>query len=212
MNVIFDTSLVLYLPLYELNGSSFVSRDAYGHSGMATGAQWRPCGRYFDGSDDYIDFGYNMNLDITDAITLESWFNSAGLGTHSYIVMRCKDDGNTAQYGLGLSDYGKPFVYIENTSWWLSAPALNSGQWYHLVATFHSPDWKIYLNGVLIDSQSSARTLTSQDYRTTIGCRDHWGGQATFFDGLLGEVRVYRWALSPLEIQRNYLATKWRYQ
>ena len=40
-----DPSLVLYLPLYELDGSSFRSRDAYGHLATVTGALWTPQGR-----------------------------------------------------------------------------------------------------------------------------------------------------------------------
>lgn len=35
---------------------------------------------------------------------------------------------------------------------------------------------------------------------------------AQFFDGKIGEFRVYSRALTPPEIQRNYLVTKWRYQ
>jgi len=31
------------------------------------------------------------------------------------------------------------------------------------------------------------------------------------FDGRIGEVRLYNRALTPLEIENNYLATKWRY-
>ena len=32
------------------------------------------------------------------------------------------------------------------------------------------------------------------------------------FDGLIGEVRIYKRALTPLEVQHNYLATKGRYR
>ena len=54
MNFIFDPSLVLYLPLYQLDGASFVSKDAHGHLCSVTGALWRPNGRWFDGTDDTI--------------------------------------------------------------------------------------------------------------------------------------------------------------
>ena len=54
MNFIFDPSLVLYLPLHQRDGSSFMSKDAYGHVCTVTGAVWTPEGRLFDGVDDYI--------------------------------------------------------------------------------------------------------------------------------------------------------------
>ena len=49
-----DPSLVLYLPLYQLDGASFMSRDAYGHLGVNYGSTWTPQGRSFDGVDDYV--------------------------------------------------------------------------------------------------------------------------------------------------------------
>jgi len=55
MNFVFDPSLELYLPLYELDGSSFMSKDACGHICLVTGALWGSQGRTFDGGDDYID-------------------------------------------------------------------------------------------------------------------------------------------------------------
>ena len=38
-----------------------------------------------------------------------------------------------------------------------------------------------------------------------------WANRNYYFKGLIGDVRVYNRALTPLEIQRIYLATKWRY-
>jgi len=212
MDCIFDPGLVLYLPLFELDGSSFPSRDTYGHLCTVTGAVQRPAGRWFDGTDDHINLGYNSRLDITGALTISAWINSAGGGTYSYILVRNAGDSNTSQYGLGLTNAEKPYVYIENTAWWPNSPTLISGRWYHLVFTFQSPDWKIYLNGNLAITQSVAKTLTSQNYRTLVGARDNWGGQSTFYDGMIGEILVYRRALAAQEIQRDYLMTKWRYQ
>jgi len=48
---IFDPSLVLYLPLYQLDGWAFMSRDAYGHLCSVTGAKWTPQGRDLDEQD-----------------------------------------------------------------------------------------------------------------------------------------------------------------
>src|SRR3990167_5915362 len=50
-----DPSLVLYLPLWKKDGSSFMSDDAYGHLATVTGATWGSQGRTFDGVDDLIE-------------------------------------------------------------------------------------------------------------------------------------------------------------
>lgn len=64
-----DPYLKLYLPLYELDGSSFMSKDAYGHLCTVTGALWRPNGRWFDKTSDIITCG-----NIGTARTLCFWF------------------------------------------------------------------------------------------------------------------------------------------
>src|SRR3990172_13167350 len=71
---IYDPSLVFYVPLYELDGTTFQSKDAYGHLCTVTGALWRPQGRDFDGTDDVISAPDHNALDITGTVTLISWF------------------------------------------------------------------------------------------------------------------------------------------
>ena len=76
MDFIFDPSLVLYLPLYELDGASFMSKDAYGHLCTVTGATWTPRGRSFDGTDDHIALpqaAYQVAGDGDD-LTILIWY------------------------------------------------------------------------------------------------------------------------------------------
>lgn len=68
-----DSSLVLYLPLYELQGTSFLSKDTYGHTCTVTGTTLTPTGRSFDGIDDNIEIAAHSALDIVDDITIEAW-------------------------------------------------------------------------------------------------------------------------------------------
>ena len=80
MNFVFDPSLVLYLPLYEMDGASFASRDAYGHRCTVTGALWRPNGRYFDAVNDGINCGTGSNLNLgntMDKYTMTAWIKTS---------------------------------------------------------------------------------------------------------------------------------------
>ena len=207
VDFIFDPSLVLYLPLYQLDGASFMSRDGYGHLCTVTGALWTPRGRSFDGSDDYIDCGNNESLDITDAITIEVWVNLNGDSTHREIIfkdyniirMRVQDNNkiiNYATYG------GTP-----GTEEWTSI--LGTTEWYYIAYTYDGSFARIFLNAQL-DMTPVART---GDLSTTAGAlRIGWYASVANFNGLISEVRIYNRALTPLEIQHNYLATKWRYR
>ncbi len=54
MDKVLDPALLLYLPLYRLNGGAFASLDGLGHRCLATGGETRPQGRWFDGMDDLL--------------------------------------------------------------------------------------------------------------------------------------------------------------
>ena len=88
MDFIFDPSLALYLPLYELDGASFMSKDAYGHSCTAIGALWRPNGRWLDGINDYINCGADTSFDISGTMTLEVWMKRTSAGVWGYEIAR----------------------------------------------------------------------------------------------------------------------------
>ena len=215
MDFIFDPSLVLYLPLYKLGGASFLSRDKHGHLCSVTGAIWTPRGRSFDGSDDLIDCGAGTSLDITNTITLEAWvkLSSTPAGHHSVIGKwkvatdeRCywlDMDKGANNWRFDVSHEGSDYVSVTG-----SAPATD---WIHLVGTFDGTDAKIYEGGAWVNMANGPGVINS------VAANHVWVGASgdvpdRFFPGLIGEVRIYNRALTPLEIQHNYLATKWRYR
>ena len=210
---IFDPSLVLYLPLHRLDGASFMSRDAYGHLCTVTGALWRPYGRYFDGSDDVIKCGANTALDIVTAGTLEAWVNVTTFGDNEGVTAK----GTTSGYWNLTSYSGPQFRFIVRDGVGFArviASGVSTDTWYHLVGVVDgrtATSLKIYLDASLKQEGdiSAIGSLVDNTKNLLIGEDER---NAAFFHGLIGEVRIYNRALTPLEIQRNYLATKWRYQ
>ena len=212
MNFINDPSLVLYLPLYERDGGSLVSRDAYGHLSSVSGALWRPYGRYFDKTDDRVDCGNQSALAITKGITLEAWFR-----TNDYF-------GTVDLLGKGVGQYNLRFSYqgngifslglvIGGTQRW---PINFNGQpycddvWHHIVGTYGNDISRLFLDGELKKEDSSyPGDLTTNSSHFYLGTAS---GSSAWFGGNIGEVRVYNRALTPPEVQRNYLVTKWRYR
>ena len=197
MDFILNPNLVLYLPLWKLDGSSFMSKDACGHLCTVTGALWRPDGRYFDGVDDKIEW---------DAITvtagsLEGWFMFHKLGT---------------ELGGVNNSFVSPFyqyqafddrIVIHTTSKYFIVPIVKN-QWHHLVFTWtdnSDSDTAILYFDTVAKSQEAGAS-------GTILVFEDIAGKETNFNGLCGEVRLYNRVLTPQEIQHNYLATKWRYR
>jgi len=205
---IFDSSLVLYLPLYELDGSSFMSKDAYGHLCTVTGALLYPLrGRWFDGSDDKIACGNSTAFNATE-ITVEMWVRPSS-GTPGAVMniaghYSFKNDG----WVLKISDTPNIGVEIHwagdrsNSTTPIWTP---DGAWHQIAFTYKETTVNIFRDGNLITTASTTamvvatRTLEISETTKT-------------FNDLIGEFRHYNRVLTPLEIQHNYLATKWRYQ
>ncbi len=216
MDFIFDPGLVLYLPLYELDGASFTSRDAYGHLCAVTGAVWTPQGRSFDGVYDFINCGNPVALQMANDFTVEVWISIATSqgGTYWDIISHGHSatggwvwqattavgpNSLRALYGNGTDITGPAFT-----------PDLRDGSFHHLISVKKSVgNSEVFVDGVYNNGSSRPLDIPLTGANVNIG-RDSGGSR--YVKGIIGEVRIYRRVLSPLEIQRNYLATKWRYR
>ena len=210
-NFIYDPSLVLYLPLHMLDGASFMSKDAYGHSCAVTGALWTPRGRSFDGTDDEIDTGSSATLNLTTAISVIMWVKP-DLSANRTLLSRCVN--STHGYTLIAASNSNLYLISRNSNvdpGTLSKSGLVTNTWYQVGFIWVSSVKRaLVLNGELFSEGSTDVDIPSiPTDHTYIGRNDPWYGSR--FKGLIGEVRLYNQALSSLEIQHNYLATKWRY-
>ena len=209
MNFVFDPSLVLYLPLQITDGSPFMSRDVYGHRCTVTGARWTPQGRSFDGSDDRINCGNASIFDITSSITLEVWTNlSAAAVASEWPGILDKDNSYSLRINENSTNIYGRFKIGGATRFTPSYSAMLE-TWYHAVITYCGHYLRLYINGA---EQTPSTSVTGAIDITTNDVQLGRVATAFYLNGLIGEVRIYRRGLTPAEIQRNYLATKWRYR
>ena len=66
---------------------------------------------------------------------------------------------------------------------------------------------KVFVEGLEENSHSVSGDIDTSADDLNIG-----GQAGAFLPGIIGEIRIYNRALTPGEIQHNYLATKWRYR
>lgn len=230
MNFIFDPSLVLYLPLYELDGGSLVSRDACGHVCTVTGALWRPGGRYFDGTDDRIDIGDNAIGLTSNGITIIAWVkvpNGQAAQIDALFVKGYDSTTQTIPFLIrtnAATDY-KIQVMFYNNGYYSSISTTNvaDGTWHCIAGVVKGNTTKVYIDGLLEDSDTHAVSAVDNAKPVTIGIRNN-GSTAVpsftappsftngYWHGDIGVVLVYNRALHLLEMQNIYLATKRRYQ
>ena len=185
-----DPSLVLYLPLYKLDGASFMSRDAYGHLATVTGALWRPNGRYFDGVDDHIIVPHHASLDITDAITIEAWckftFNNYG------IYIDKERTTQTTSFGLWHVDSNAIRLLAKDLTTDLvdTTAALTEAEhdlWWHVVGRYDGATLKVFLNGEEKGSANSTGTINTNSDDLWIG---EGNNGSLDFEGTIGEVGI----------------------
>jgi len=151
----------------------------------------------FDGVDDYVEVADAANLDIASAITLEAWIKPDTMSGYETIVSKYYLQG----YYLRVHESGE-IHFTPGVEEIVTSPGLiQSGSWYHVVGTYDGTTIKLYLNGVLIGSKSTAGPVRQNDYPLRIG--DFPGGGLSF-NGLIDEVAVYNRALLDSEVQKHY--------
>jgi hypothetical protein len=211
--------IVLHLPLYEADGDSFSSRDAYGHPCTAGGALWTPVGRKFSGANDSLNCGpaealNNLGTTGNFQFTVGVWINPKSMGENN--AGRICDKTGGASRGFVLSVINTNTlqfsIYVGGVQKAATLPgnSIPTGVWSYVSGTFNALNVIAGVNSSLTVGAAAAGPLSSHAADSLIiGNRLN---SDRCFDGLISEVALYNRALSPGEIQSHYLASKWRYQ
>jgi len=207
---IVDCNLVFNLSLFALDGEFPVSADAYGHSCTVTGAKWCFGGFYFDGVDDGINCSANDVLNPAyNQVTVVAWLKPELASTYQRLVQKTYGSPQYANYALELLSDNKIRLRVGDGASFHnfdSIGKLEAGNWYHVAASYDGSRGKVYINGLIDNATEDAFTVATATNSLELGSlagNNPYGGQ-------MGEVRVYNRALTPLEIQHDYLTPKRR--
>ncbi len=171
----------------------------------------------FDGVDDYVDCGDHESLNITGAITIETWIKPEpdqeycwdGLEGNYGVASKVEDFAGSTnwswqlRYGLSVNCH-LGFQFNEAGGGVKSVTAqqdLISGKWHHIVGTFDGTDIEFYLDGSLKDTNT---LLGIEGYSNKLLIGNE--GWENYFNGAIDEFRVYAEALSGQTIKEHYLA------
>jgi hypothetical protein len=171
-------------------------------------------GAVFNGSSSHIDIGdvipnTDTDYSVSAWINIDSGFTS---GNRTILGAASSSSGTEGSFRLQLTyvsantykitiartvaTSGTNFYY--SSSW--TASSINTGQWYHIVATYNSTGrvGKTYLNGAAVDSSA----LTSSASVSSVN-NDLIGGQRTNTAKWLGKIdqfRIFNKVLSQQEV------------
>lgn len=200
-----------YLFNGNLNDGSSFNVTGIGHNiTPVQGYDGNPIGAYyFNGIDSWIDVGTNPR-NVTTETTVVAYFKTTMTGVgiiyRSYYYPPDGISGvsltidNLAGSAAGqMRIIGRDSTIGSRTSGY-SPLAYNDGQW-HCTAGVVSAngDWSIYVDGVLVSTQSSPNTYNLSNHLTQcigkIGQTDN-----AYFEGAIDDVRIYNRALTQAEI------------
>ncbi len=166
---------------------------------------------YFDGVDDYIDFGSSTTFKLIDNFTLSAWVKSTVYGDRA-ILGNFGPSTDYSGFNLNIQPSNK-FAFLTGSA--ASATYLYSNdtfllnKWYHLTAVRSNGTNYLYVNGV---GQSSTNTQVVK-YSNQNFYFGKWYSNLTGFyhNGHIASAALYNRALSSTEILQNYNATKKRF-
>ncbi|MDZ4663469.1 MAG: LamG-like jellyroll fold domain-containing protein [Bacteroidota bacterium] len=164
---------------------------------------------HLNGSSDNVIVNHHasLNMSITDAFTVETWFKTTHTGQES-VISKMADIPPYTGYDISVQ-FGKlTFAYISAYSssciFFDINPIINDGNWHHVAVVYKgipsASTIAVYLDGVsqtkniIVDNLSSSINTTLP---FTIGSRNN---TAFYFSGSLDETRVWRRALCQSEI------------
>ena len=163
----------------------------------------------FDGKGDYVEVADKPEWDFgNNDFTVEVWFNSKEIPSSGgdAVVGHTGSNVNQRGWDLNLRNTGSIMFLAssDGTSWGFnelgSSTICQVNTWYHAAVTRDGNEWKLYLNGILEDTNSTPFTINNPSVPLKIGAN----GIPEYFNGTIDEVKIWNRSLSAEEIWHEY--------
>lgn len=161
---------------------------------------------YLDGTNDYVNTVHITALESGD-MTFSQWIKPNTTSGFHWITQQW----STSAPGKGPAFYqngtGLGFqIGAGGANAVTASSVLTANQWTHVVATAASTTLTIFANGVQVGQGTVTRTEESGAISFAIGGPSKGG--VSYFGGSIDDVRIYRYALSAMDIRTIYNNTK----
>ena len=159
----------------------------------------------FDGVDDYVNIGNNLNL--TSAISIEAWVKTDGLGSRQTILDKGYSSSGEPyyQYHVEVRSGGEVYFALSlngTRKTTQTSTTLTAGQWHHIACVYNGSTIKIYIDGIEESSTNATGSISTYSTSLYIGA---YSGPSDIgsFDGLIDEVRIWSDERTASEISAN---------
>lgn len=202
---------VLYLSGYPPLGATIIDHSGQGNHGTITDATWTRLASglwclSFDGTGDNVALPAAVGLN--SAGTIKIWARTTNKTlTNQYIYTDCQDGSNELILTwVGNLDAGISFNGYDNAAYQFQLAYANTNlannTWYHIVACFQDNDARLYVNGVLRDSDNTVNMDAYTHVKNHIGY--YSGDTAWAFNGNLALPTVMTSVWSDAQALNNF--------
>lgn len=204
---------------YPGTGTSWTDMSGNGNNGTLTnGPTYNSANNgsiVFDGTSDYVTCGNHSSLSFTNNLTIQVWCSLNDNNDYRSPLMKTTsfnwDDG----YGF-YKETGRFYFFI---NLWDGAHRVSVSKttfsMTNFVGTYDGTNLKLYENGILMQTGSSFTSNVSNSGTNLIignGGDGHGTGFNPYtWNGGISNAQVYNRALTAAEVQRNFNATRERY-
>lgn len=152
------------------------------------------------------DYGTGSSIGANDTLTLMAWVKWEDASVEQvYYIFQERSGENGFYFGIyGNGSWGASYNQHLNFATGggslggvVSQTQIPVGAWTHIAATYDNTTQRIYVNGVLDNSRADNDELDNANTSFYFGC---YAGPASFFDGIIADVRIYNRVLSREEI------------
>jgi hypothetical protein len=159
----------------------------------------------FDGVNDHIDFkkeNYNMSGDFS----IEAWVKTA-VSSNSVQTIFSKRNGNANGDGYDLRIQNDYVTFRWNGTGSMTSPnKINPNKWHHVAVTYTNSEYKLYIDGILLDTKIGATAPISNNNKSLLGAMDQdnnaTNNPINFFNGSIDEFKIWNVALNEEQIHQ----------
>lgn len=169
----------------------------------------------FDGVDDNVSGLQSSFMSGSATGTFEAWINTSSItnggtsgSTGLYNVIIGKESANTS--GLGFNSSGNVRLRLGSTNL-DGSTVVPLNTWTQIAGTWDTTGMKVYVNGVLDGSNSTANKTFEGSANATLIGRIAAASTLSSYSGQLSNLKAYNRALTAAEINQNYNAQKSRF-
>ena len=200
--------LVLYIPFNEGSGQAANDLSKFKNNCTLKGSPKWIDGKYgkaveFDGKT-WGEVPNSTSLQITDALTIESWVKLYGGGEGTQSAVEKGSAWVDGEYNLAALYANGTLLQMKDLPANCADANVGTGiqdnKWHFLVGTWDGASIRLYIDGNLDKEMACAGKLLTNKDPLFIGAR---GGTQRFVVGALDEIKIYNYALSKDEIVKD---------